>query len=301
MILVIDLENTCEKDRPPGYPDDIIEIGAAWATPEGEALDTFRVVVQTETPISVFCTGLTGISQSDVDAGLTYAQAMQELAEFASKYPSTVWASWGVSDLHSLEIDCAKHRVENPLSDWTHRNLKNEFSLANGSKPCGLKKGLEIAEIEREGARHRALPDAIYAAKLMPYIATYIQLCENLWARERARREALCSLQDPMLGRREEALKTLALIKGQDRRSPIGEGAELTTKHLRESVRIVPASGTTIAHVIETEIPEPWRARFQAASIGSTKQSQDTSYAHDWITFLDMWDKERKIQGVRNV
>ena len=301
MILVIDLENTCQKGRPKDFPSDIIEIGACWVTPQSEVVDCFEAVVQTETPITQFCAGLTGITQKDVDAGLTFAAAMQALAEFAAKYPDRTWASWGVSDLDSFEIDCAKNGVENPLKDWTHRNLKIEFSLANGSKRRGLAEALEIAGIEREGVAHRALPDAINTVKLMPYIATYIEFCENLQVRERARREALWNLENPMPGQREQALKTLKLIRGQDRRSPIGDGAALTTKHLRESVRIVPASAGTIAHVIESEIPQPWRARFQQASVGSTKQSQDTAYAHDWLKFLDMWDKERKIQGVRNV
>lgn len=301
MILVIDLENTCEEGRPEDFPSDVIEIGAVWVTPQSEVVDCFEAVLQTETPITEFCTRLTGITQKDVDGGLTFAAAMQALAEFAAKYPSTLWASWGVGDPRSFEIDCAKNSVENPLKNWTHRNLKIEFSLANGSKRRGLAEALEIAGIEREGVPHRALPDAINTVKLMPYIATYIEFCENLQVRERARREALWSLEDPTPGRRDQALKTLKLIEGQDRRSPIGDGAALTTRDLRKSVKIVPASGTTIAHVVESEIPQPWRERFQQASVGSTRQSQDTAYAHDWFKFLDMWDKERKIQGVRNV
>lgn len=37
MILIIDLENTCvpREEKPAGYHAQIIEIGAAWVTPEG--------------------------------------------------------------------------------------------------------------------------------------------------------------------------------------------------------------------------------------------------------------------------
>lgn len=297
MILVIDLENTCEEGRPPGYPDDIIEIGAVWATAEGEALDTFRVVVQTDTPITPFCTELTGLTQFDVDAGLTYAQAMQALAEFAARYPNREWASWGVGDLRSIEFDCAKHGVENPLKNWTHRNLKKEFVKARRIKPeMGLKKALEIAGLEPDGSHHSALPDALNTAKFLPHIATVSAMRDSLWHREQARREALWNLKSSRPGQQDQALTTLALIEHLDRRSPIGGGVKLTTKDLRVSVRIVPASGTTIAHVFEGEIPQPWRERFQQASIGSTKGSQDSAYAHDWFKFLDMWDKENDYQ-----
>ncbi len=295
MILVIDFESTCEKGRPKGYPSDIIEIGAVWATPEGEALDTLRLVVQTETPITAFCTELTGLTQSDVGAGLTYAQAMQALAEFASRYSTREWASWGVSDLKSLEIDCAKHSVENPLKDWTQRNLKKEFVKARRVKPeMGLKKACEIAGFEMGDRHHRALPDALNTIKFLPHIAAVIKMRDSLFYREQARRKALWNLQNP--GRREKALKTLALIDHLDRRSPIGDGVKLTTADLRTNVRIVPASAGTIAQVIESEIPQPWRERFQHAAVGSTRQSQDTAYAHDWLKFLESWDNENDYQ-----
>lgn len=293
MILVIDFENTCEDGRPKDFPSHIIEIGAVWATPEGEALDTLRVVVQTEIPITPFCAKLTGISQSDVDAGLTYAQAMEALAEFAAKYSDQVWASWGVSDCHSLEIDCEKHSVENPLSGWTHRNLKKEFVKARRAKPqMGLTKALEIAGFEMDGRHHSALPDALNTTKFLPHIAAACAMRDSLFCREQARREALWNLENPMPAQREQALKTLALIEHLDRRSPIGDGTKLTTEDLRKSVRIRPSSPGVIARVIESEIPQPWRERFQQASTGSTKASQDTAYAHDWLKFLDLWDKE---------
>ena len=299
MILVIDFENTCEEGRPKGFPSDIIEIGAVWATPKGEALDTLRVVVQTKTPITPFCAGLTGISQSDVDAGLTYPAAMQALAEFGAKYPSTEWASWGVSDRHSLEIDCEKHSVENPLSGWTHRNLKKEFVKARRAKPqMGLAKALEIAGLEMDGRHHSALPDALNTVKMVGHIAAACDMRDSLFCREKARREALWSLENPKPGQREQALKTLELIDHLDRRSPIGDGTKLIAADLRKSVRIVPASPGVIAHVIELEIPQPWRERFQQASAGSTKASKDTAYAHDWLNFLDLWDKENDYQKI---
>ena len=168
MILIIDLENTClpEATRPANYHGQIIEIGAAWVTLDGEVTDTFEIFVQAENPITDFCTELTGITQSDVSSGLPYPEAMEALSAFAAKHPGETWGSWGNADINSLNFDCAHHGVESPLKGWTHRNLKKEWAKARRIKRVGMKKALEIAGIELEGPHHRALADVLNIAKL---------------------------------------------------------------------------------------------------------------------------------------
>lgn len=167
-ILIIDLENTCmaENERPADYHGQIIEIGAAWVMPTGEVLDTFETLVQAENPVTVFCTELLGITQADVDSGLTFPAAMQALAEFAAKHPDKTWASWGAADLNSLNHDCEHHGLESPLQGWEHRNLKKEWAKGRGIKRVGMKKALEIAGIALEGPHHRALSDVLNIGKL---------------------------------------------------------------------------------------------------------------------------------------
>lgn len=167
-LLIIDLENTCmpEHERPADYHGQIIEIGAAWVTPNGEVLETFETFVQAENPVTEFCNELLGITQADVDGGLTFPEAMQALAEFAARHPDKTWASWGAADLNSLNHDCAHHGLECPLQGWDHRNLKKEWAKARRIKRVGMKKALEIAGIELEGPHHRALADVLNIAKL---------------------------------------------------------------------------------------------------------------------------------------
>ncbi len=167
-LLIIDLENTCmpESDRPAEYHGQIIEIGAAWVTPDGEVLDTFETLVQAQNPVTVFCTELLGITQADVDGGLSFPDAMQALAEFAAKHPDKTWASWGAADLNSLNHDCEHHGLESPLQGWEHRNLKKEWAKSRGIKRVGMKKALEIAGIALEGPHHRALAEVLNIAKL---------------------------------------------------------------------------------------------------------------------------------------
>lgn len=182
MILIIDLENTClhEDERPAGYHGQIIEIGAAWSTPDGVVEDTFEVFVQAQNPVTEFCTQLTGITQENVDTGLPFPAAMQALAEFAAKHSGeTTWGSWGNADINSLKFDCAHHRVESPLKGWTHRNLKKEWSTPRraiirekygpkANNQAGMSRALEIAGITLEGPHHRALADVHNIAKLLP-------------------------------------------------------------------------------------------------------------------------------------
>lgn len=167
-LLIIDLENTCmpEHERPADYHGQIIEIGAAWVTPNGEVLERFETFVQAENPVTEFCNELLGITQADVDGGLTFPEAMKALAEFAARHPDKTWASWGNADLNSLNHDCAHHGLESPLKNWEHRNLKKEWAKARRIKRVGMKKALEIAGIELEGPHHRALADVLNIAKL---------------------------------------------------------------------------------------------------------------------------------------
>ena len=182
MILIIDLEHTCmpEAEQPEDYHGQIIEIGAAWVTPAGAVADTFEIFVQAENPVTAFCTELTGITQENVDSGLPYPAAMQALADFAALNPGETWASWGAGDLKCHVRDCAHHSVENPLENWTHRNLKKEWCAANRAllkekvgdghkvKQVGMATALAVSSIRLEGPHHRALADVLNIAKLLP-------------------------------------------------------------------------------------------------------------------------------------
>lgn len=67
----------------------------------------------------------------------------------------------------------------------------------------------------------------------------------------------------------------------------------------------VEPNASTIGIVRLEHIPQPWRSRFLAASIGSTRVVEGF-YAHDWHSFLRKWQAEmwhlaehRGARGVR--
>ena len=50
---------------------------------------------------------------------------------------------------------------------------------------------------------------------------------------------------------------------------------------------------STIDIVRAEDIPQPWRSRFLAASIGSTRVTEGF-YAHDWHSFVRKWKAEMR-------
>lgn len=73
------------------------------------------------------------------------------------------------------------------------------------------------------------------------------------------------------------------------------DDASLVTAILDEDTVLVqvpvePHASTLSIVRVET-IPQPWRSRFLAASIGSTRVAEGF-YAHDWHSFLRRWQAE---------
>lgn len=173
-ILVIDLEATCDdKGSIPADQMEIIEIGAVWALPDGQVIDTFTTLVKpTLNPtLTPFCTALTGITQTDVDGGNTLMGACEALTIFSSRHHPTplTWGSWGYYDFKQLANDCTRLNVVNPLNDFMHINLKRQFSKNRQIRDVGMSKALELTNQKLDGNHHRALDDTLNIAKLLPW------------------------------------------------------------------------------------------------------------------------------------
>ena len=95
-MLVIDLEATCSDDDSVAPSSmEIIEVGAVWATLEGEILASFQRFVRpmTSPTLTAFCMELTHISQADVDS--------------APAWPSFIPFSHGVAGVPTTKIKAA--------------------------------------------------------------------------------------------------------------------------------------------------------------------------------------------------
>lgn len=171
-ILVIDLEATCDEGDGLAADDmEVIEIGAVWATAEGEVLEEFQALVRpTLHPISDFCQELTGIRQTDVDTAPLFPVVAAQLASFAQRYPeATMWGSWGKFDDKQIQRDCQRHGVASPLPALSHVNLKRQFAKSRKIKEVGMARALQMVGLPLDGAHHRGLDDARNIAKLLPW------------------------------------------------------------------------------------------------------------------------------------
>lgn len=170
--LVIDLEATCdEESRIPREQTEIIEIGAVLVDAQtllsvAEWQSFVRPVVHPV--LTPFCTKLTSIAQSDVDAARGFAQVSTALAGFIADRDA-LFCSWGDYDRAQFVRDTARHGVPNPLAG-PHFNIKEAFNERVGSKKRrGVGQALTYTGLRFEGTAHRGIDDARNIARLLPY------------------------------------------------------------------------------------------------------------------------------------
>jgi inhibitor of KinA sporulation pathway (predicted exonuclease) len=166
---VVDVEATCWTGKqPPDQVSEIIEIGLTVVDlHERVRVGKHQIVVRPQrSMVSEFCTELTGWTQEQVDTGVTFEQACDQLRRehFAD---SRAWASWGDYDRKQFQRQCGAANVRYPFSS-VHTNAKQRFALANGwPKGVGMHHALEVANLPLEGRHHCGADDAWNIAALI--------------------------------------------------------------------------------------------------------------------------------------
>ncbi|NLY14466.1 MAG: exonuclease domain-containing protein [Gammaproteobacteria bacterium] len=174
----IDLEATCWADQidPAGEPQsvqsmEIIEVGCALTTRQGELLDSCSFLVRpTRYPeLSEFCQALTGITQDMVDSAPTFPDAIAALNSWLGQpADSFIWCSWGNYDrLHIVE-QCQQEGVAADVMSYPHLNLKRIWRRTTGQKRRnGLASALAYHQLDFEGRPHRGVDDARNMVRLL--------------------------------------------------------------------------------------------------------------------------------------
>jgi len=161
-ILVVDVESTCWEDDPPaGQESEIIEIGLCILDVVSlQRLEKRSILVRPErSTVSVYCTALTGLTQADVENGISLREACRILRqEYRSK--ERVWASYGDYDRRQFERNCHARGIAYPFGP-THLNIKSLFAVVHAlPREVGMARALEMLGLPLEGTRHRAGDDA---------------------------------------------------------------------------------------------------------------------------------------------
>src|SRR5689334_6335461 len=136
-ILCIDVEATCEENRPPNkfpdQPNEIIEIGVAEVDIKTKQIERVEsiIILPPSTKISEFCTRLTTLTPEFVqENGIPIKDAM-DILRTKYKLHRNIFASWGDYDRRSFEKNCKWARIENPVSNMV-LNVKTLFAVKHG-------------------------------------------------------------------------------------------------------------------------------------------------------------------------
>ncbi|XOV87623.1 MAG: exonuclease domain-containing protein [Pseudomonadota bacterium] len=172
--LIVDLEATCcNQESIPRREMETIEIGAVMVRADTlNTVDEFCTFIKpVRHPILTnFCTELTSIEQTDVDAALKFPAAVDAFKRWMYQYPNFLFCSWGDYDKHQLRQDCGYHRLPFPIGA-PHVNIKVRFSeRQNLRKKLGMTEALRHCSIPLEGKHHRGIDDARNMARLLPFI-----------------------------------------------------------------------------------------------------------------------------------
>jgi inhibitor of KinA sporulation pathway (predicted exonuclease) len=171
-IIIVDIESTCWEERPPaGQQSEIIEIGACLLdlTTLQRSAKTSILVRPTRSTVSEFCTRLTTLTQSQVDTGISFAEACARLQrEYGAR--ERTWASFGDYDRVTIQRQCDGLGIAYPFNR-THLNIKNLLALGlNLPKEADLDKALKLLGLHLEGTHHRGDDDAWNIAAIMAII-----------------------------------------------------------------------------------------------------------------------------------
>uniref|UniRef100_A0A4W4GU74 ERI1 exoribonuclease 2 n=1 Tax=Electrophorus electricus TaxID=8005 RepID=A0A4W4GU74_ELEEL len=187
-LIVIDFESTCWREKN-NYGQEIIEFPAVLMnTTSGEIESEFHSYVQPqEHPVlSAFCTELTGITQTQVEAGvplriclsrfvrwlhqLQHEKGMVFVTDSKHSVPSAhlcafvTWSDWDLGVC--LLYECKRKQINKPgvLNSWI--DLRATYKGFYSRKPKGLNGALQDLGIEFSGREHSGLDDARNTARL---------------------------------------------------------------------------------------------------------------------------------------
>ncbi|SOB81035.1 3'-5' exonuclease [Streptomyces sp. 1331.2] len=169
LLNVIDVEATCWQGQPPpGQVSEIIEIGLTVVDLRaGERLAKHRLLVRpARSQVSPFCTELAGLTQAEVDGGLSFREACRQLAA-RHRAGSIAWASWGDYDRNQFTRQCRHTNTAYPFGD-RHTNAKVAFTASYGlRRRPGMAEALTVAGLPLEGRHHRGDDDSWNIAALV--------------------------------------------------------------------------------------------------------------------------------------
>jgi inhibitor of KinA sporulation pathway (predicted exonuclease) len=164
--VVIDFEATCDEPLNP-EPQEIIEWPAILVDPDVPTSVEFHIYLcpVAHPRLTRFCADLTGIRQDQVDAGISFPQALTRFEEWrtAHSLDEFLMVACGDWDLGSLlPRQCVQHNL--PVPDWANRwcNLKRLFAwyFPQAADRTRMAEMASALNIPLQGRLHAGIDDA---------------------------------------------------------------------------------------------------------------------------------------------
>eukprot|EP00045_Choanoeca_perplexa_P008712 m.81983 g.81983 ORF g.81983 m.81983 type:complete len:196 (+) comp14588_c0_seq2:76-663(+) len=172
-LIVLDFEATCEKDKRI-QPQEIIEWPSVLIdVKQRRVVDEFHTYVRpTHHPrLSSFCTELTGITQSQVDAGKPFTTAYRDHQQWLEKHglsPSNAQLSshtyayvtcgdWDLKTCLPSQLATSAQGSHRGYRQWI--NIKRAFSQWQGGRVRGMPDLLDRCGLKLEGRHHSGIDD----------------------------------------------------------------------------------------------------------------------------------------------
>ncbi len=118
--------------------------------------------------LTPFCTGLTTITQADVDGAPGFRDAMLALRRFVGARQVT-FGSWGDYDRKQFDQDARHHQVTPPLPRAPREPQEGLLRHLGEKKLLGMAQALERVGLPLVGTHHRGIDDARNIAGLLPW------------------------------------------------------------------------------------------------------------------------------------
>lgn len=171
--VILDLEwNGAYSKKAKGYFNEIIEIGAVRLSPDGKIEGRFDAYIRpvVSKKLTKIVTNLTGITDEQVEEGMTFTAAISRLKRFV-KADRVVLMTWSTTDLLVLMENC-RYFFGNehiPFFD-TYLDLQAYAQQRMGlgtAQQVGLSKCAELLSLNSEDMDlHHAIDDSVLAAKI---------------------------------------------------------------------------------------------------------------------------------------
>lgn len=170
--VILDLEwNGAWSKKAKGYFNEIIEIGAVRLTNDGAVADRFDAYIRptVSKKLTKLVTNLTGITDEQVEQGMSFEQAMCRLEQFVGE-DDAVLVTWSTTDLLVLIENCRFFLNQTHIPSFTHYvdlQAYGQQRLDTGGNQVSLENFARLVSIDPDQMElHHAIDDSILTAAI---------------------------------------------------------------------------------------------------------------------------------------